>query len=174
MALSDCNPNTAIGGGPENTNYLVTNFFTFTIEKIPDFRYYVQSVNLPMLTSRSINQPAVFGTYPKIPATNFTFDDLQVTFLLDAEMKSWKSLYDWIKTLGNLKNYNDAVDHQDKFSMGTLLITNSAYKPVMKANFHHIFPVNLGSVNFSVTATTTTPVSISANFAYSYYEIVDL
>lgn len=172
--MTDCNPNTAIAGGPENTNYLSGNFFTFFIEKIPNFRYYVQSVNLPMLTSRAINQPAVFGTYPKIPATNFVFDDLQVTFLVDNEMKAWKDIYNWMKTLGNLKDYEDVVNHQDKFSMATLLITNSAYKPIAKVNFKYVFPINLGSINFSVQSTTTDPVSISANFAYSYYELEDI
>lgn len=172
--MTDCNPNSIRGGGPENINYLSGNFFTFFIEKIPNFRYYVQSVNLPMLSSRSINQPAVFGTFPKIPATNFVFDDLQVTFLVDNEMKAWKDIYNWMKTLGNLKNYKDAVNDDAKFSMATLLIMNSAYTPISKVNFYYVFPVNLGSINFSVTSQTTDPVSMSVNFAYSYYELIDI
>lgn len=172
--MTDCNPNSIRGNAPENTNYLANNFFVFDIDKIPIFRYYVQSANIPMLTSRAINQPAIFSTFPKIPATNFIFDDLQVSFLLDNEMKSWKEIYNWIRSLGNMEDFKDAIKHKDKFSNGSLLISNSAYKPIMKIMFYNLFPTTLGSVNFAVTSTTTEPIVTSVNFAYSHFELVDI
>lgn len=169
--MTDCNPNQILGQKPENTNYLSSNFFQFNLERIPTLSYFVQSANIPMLTSRAINQPAVFGTFPKIPATNFIFDDLQVNFLVDNEMKAWKELYDWMKSLGNMSGYGDQSKHIDKFSSATLLILNSAYKPLMKVTYYYVFPTTLGSINFTSVSTNTDPVVSSVNFSYSYYDI---
>lgn len=167
----DCNVNEAIGGGPTNLNYLSGNQFQFRIDKIPDFTYFVQSANIPMLTSRAINQPTIFGTLPKIPATNFIFDDLQVTFLVDNLMKSWKDIYYWIRSLGNMEDFKDAIPHKDKFSNAQMLIMNSAYTPVLKIYYYNLFPTTLGSINFSVTSTNNDPIATSVNFAYSHFDI---
>lgn len=174
MALSDCNPNTVLTGKPEDTNYLASNYFQFHIDRIPNFTYFVQSANLPMLSTRAINQPATLGTFPKIPATNFIFDDIQVTFLVDNKMRSWLELYNWMKSMGNLKDTKSQIDHHDKFSDASLLITNSAYQPILKIHYYYIFPNTLGSINFTSTAQTTEPVICSANFSYSYYEIEEV
>jgi hypothetical protein len=174
MALTDCNTNTVLTDKPENVNYLANNFFQFHIDRIPNFTYFIQSANLPMLSTRSINQPSTLGTFPKIPATNFIFDDLQITFLVDSQMKSWTELYNWMKSIGNLKDTTSQIDHHQKFSDATLLITNSAYKPILKVTYYYIFPNTLGSINFSVTSQTTGSVVCSANFSYSYFEIEEL
>lgn len=169
--MTDCNTNIVLGEKPENTNYLSSNFFQFSLDRVPNLTYFVQSVNLPMLTSRAINQPAIFGTLPKIPATNFIFDDLQITFLVDSEMKSWKELYNWMKSLGNLSDFGDQSKHRDKFSDATLLIMNSAYKPLVKIKYYYVFPTALGSMNFNVTSSSNDPIVTSINFAYSYYDL---
>jgi hypothetical protein len=174
MSSLDCNINPSIGGGPTNLNYLSGNQFQFRLDRIPDFTYFVQTANIPMLSSRPINQPAIFGTFPKIPATNFIFDDLQVTFLVDAMLKSWKDIYYWMRSLGNMEDFSDAIKHKDKFSNAQLLIMNSAYTPIMKIYFNNVFPITLGSLNFSVTSTTTDPIATSVNFAYSHYEIENI
>jgi hypothetical protein len=169
--MTDCNPNEILTNKPENLNYLSSNFFKFNLDRIPIFSYFVQSANIPMLTSRSIIQPANFGTFPKIPATNFIFDDLQINFLVDNEMKSWKEIYDWMKSLGNLSEYGNQSPHIDKFSNATLLILNSAYKPLMRVTYYYVFPITLGSINFTSTSTNNDPVVSSVNFAYSYYDL---
>ena len=83
MALTDCNTNTVLTDKPENVNYLANNFFQFHIDRIPNFTYFIQSANLPMLSTRSINQPSTLGTFPKIPATNFIFTASGKSRLMD-------------------------------------------------------------------------------------------
>jgi hypothetical protein len=175
MAYS-CNNNTILNG-PENPNLLASNYYFFSIKRIPNFTYFVQSANLPMISTRSINQPTTLGTYPKIPATNYYFDDLQVSFLVNADMKNWLEIYDWLKGIGNLKDDNSNLKYDpavttEIFSEATLLVTNSAYTPILQANFKYVFPKTLGGINFTTQNTSTDPITCSVNFAYSYYEIV--
>jgi hypothetical protein len=173
--MSSCNSNTILTG-PENTNYLATNYFKFLLKRIPNFEFFVQSANLPMMSTRAINQPTTLGTFPKIPATNFYFDDLMVNFMVNNDMKNWIEIYDWMKGIGNLKtDYNnlpyDPADPNGVFSTATLIVTNSQYAPLMQAVFYYVFPRSLGGINFTSQNTSTDPVSCTVNFSYSYYEV---
>lgn len=176
--MTQCNTNTILNG-PENPNLLASNYFFFKIARIPNFTYFVQSANLPMISTRALNQPSNLGTFPKIPATNYYFDDLQVSFLVNADMKNWLEIYDWLKGIGNLKDDNDNLNYDpasttEVFSEATLLVTNSAFTPILQANFKYVFPRLLGGINFTTQNTSAEPIACSANFSYSYYELVPL
>lgn len=173
--MANCNTNTIINGA-ENPNFLASNYFQFNLSRIPNFTYFVQSANIPMMSTRTLNQPTSLGTYPKIPATNFYFDDLTVSFMVNADMKNWIEIYDWMKGIGNLKTDAtnlpyDPTDPNGVFSVATLLVTNSTYKPILNAKFYYVFPRTLGGINFSTQNTSTDPVSCSVNFSYAFYEV---
>jgi len=177
MADNCCSSNTVLSG-PVNPNFLATNYYFFSLSRFPDFTYTVQSANLPMISTRAINQPTNLGTFPKIPATNYYFDDLQVNFLVNADMSNWMSMYDWLKGIGNLKDdesnfpYDPTNLTSGVFSEATLMITNSAYVPILSARFFYVFPKSLGGINFTTQNLSYEPVTCTVNFSYSYYEIV--
>ena len=129
-----------------------------------------------MISTRAINQPTTLGTYPKVPATNYYFDDLQVSFLVNANMENWREIYVWLRGIGNMVDdltnlpYNPA-NPEGVFSDATLLITNGTYAPILEANFKYVFPKSLGGINFSSQAVSNEPITCTVNFAYSYYEI---
>lgn len=174
--MAVCNTNTVIKG-PADVNYLASNYFRFSVSRIPTFTHFVQSANLPSMTTRYITQPNTLGTYPKIPAGNYTFDPIDVTFMVSADMKNWNELYLWMKGLGNLKDDKyqlpyDKYDDTGVFSDAELLIMNSAYKTIGKIVFKYVIPISIGNIAFSSQNTSTDPVSCSAQFAYSYYEYI--
>lgn len=173
-----CSTNTVLNG-PENPNFLGSNYFYFSLSRLPTFTHFVQSANLPMISTRVLNQPTTLGTYPKIPATNYYFDDLQVTFFVNADMENWRELYVWLRGIGNMIDdytnlpYNPG-DPNGVFSDATLLITNQNYSPVMEANFKYVFPKSLGGINFTSQNASTDPISCTVNFAYSYYTLCNI
>jgi hypothetical protein len=174
--MTQCNTNQVLTK-PDNINFLGSNYFYFSLTRLPNFQTFVQSANLPMMSSRTINQPISLGTFPKIPAGNYYFDDLQVSFMVNADMKNWIEIYDWMKGIGNLKDNMDNLkydpgDLNEIFSDALLMITDSTYKPILKASFKHVFPRSLGGINFNTQTVTTEPVVCSVNFAYSYYELL--
>lgn len=174
--MATCTTNTILNG-PENANLLASNYFFFTVARIPNFTFFTQSANLPMISTRMINQPTTLGTFPKIPATNYYFDDLQASFLVNADMSNWLEIYNWLKGIGNLKDDTsnlpyDPADQNGVFSSASLLITNNSFKPILQANFYYVFPRTLGGINFTTQNTTFEPITCSVNFSYSYYEIV--
>jgi hypothetical protein len=174
--MASCNTNTVING-PTDPNFLASNYYFFSVTRIPNLTYSVQSANLPSIGMGVINQPSNLGLPPKIPATNYSFGELEVSFLVNAQMTNWLEIYNWMKGIGNLKddttnlNY-DPASTSGVFSDGTLLVTNSAYKPILQASFKYLFPKSLGDISFNTQTTTNEPVKCSVTFAYSYYEIL--
>lgn len=174
--MGTCNTNTILNG-PNNPNLLTTSYYFFKISRIPNFTYFVQSASLPSISMAVLNQPINLGTYPKVPATNYNFGELDVSFLINADMSNWLEIYNWMKGIGNLKDdasnlTYDPASTTGVFSDATLMITNSAYKPIMQANFKYVFPRSLGEVSFTTQNTTNEPIKCSVVFAYSYYEVV--
>lgn len=176
--MAQCNDNTIING-PENVNYLASNYFRFSVSRIPTFTYFVQSANVPSMTTRYLTQPNTLGTYPKTPAGNYTFDPIDVTFMISADMKNWVELYQWMKGVGNLKDdyyqlpYNK-YDNTGVFSDAELMIMNSSYKTIGRIAFKYVFPISLGDIVFSSQNTSTEPISCSVQFAYTYYEYIQV
>jgi hypothetical protein len=129
-----------------------------------------------MINTRVLNQPSNLGTYPKIPATNYYFDDLQVSFLVNANMENWREIYVWLRGIGNMVDDNTNLPYSPSnpegvFSDATLLITNGTYSPILQVNFKYVFPKSLGGINFSSQNVSTEPITCNVNFAYSYYTV---
>jgi hypothetical protein len=174
--MAECNDNTILSG-PENVNYLASNYFKFSVTRIPTFTYFVQSANIPSMTTRYLTQPNSFGTYPKTPAGNYTFDPIDVTFMVSADMSNWVELYQWMKGVGNLKDdryqlpYNK-YDDTGVFSDASLMIMNSSYRVIGSIVFKYVFPISLGAIPFTSQNASTDPISCSVQFAYTYYEYI--
>lgn len=175
-SMAQCDTNTLLSG-PENTNFLNNNFFKFHLSRLPDFTFFVQTAIVPSFTTKYVNQPTTLGTFPKIPAWNYIWDPLEVSFSVSSNMKNWIDIYDWMKGVGNLKDDKTQLpyhkfDNTGVFSDAEIWITNSSYEPISKVVFKYVFPITLGQLAFSTQTTSTDPVSCSVQFAYSYYELV--
>jgi hypothetical protein len=174
--MADCNTNTVVSG-PGNVNFLNNNYFKFELSRLPNFTYFVQNANIPSLTARYANQPSNLGVFPKIPAGNYIFDPLEVSFNVAANMQNWIDIYNWMKGIGNLKDDltqlpHHKFDNTGVFSDASLLIMNSSYVPISKVVFKYVFPLSLGAMSFTTQNTSTDPMSTTVQFAYSYYELV--
>jgi len=103
------------------------------------------------------------------------FDEVQFTFLVDEDMKSYEEMFAWL---------NRIVNDEYKTSAGTILtgigseadITvtilsshNNANKQIRYVN---AFPVNITGIEFAATNTEISPLTFSAGFRYSYFELL--
>jgi hypothetical protein len=159
---------------PENKSFLSNNKFEFVLNRIPNFTFLVQSVNLPALTLTpvTVQTPAV----PiQIPGNIMTFSQLSLTFMVDEEMQSWYELYNWMTQLANPES-NDkrgtltgdpgATNHIT--SDATLIIKTNSNNPNWKISFVEVFPTDLGELNFS-SIESQDFLSSSVTFSYTYY-----
>jgi len=160
---------------PTNQNYIYPTNFFFNINRLPTMTYFTTKVNLPDFGfSDALEQPTRFVPV-KHPATRVTFGTLEVSFLVDEDMKNWIEIQNWIKSLSLTEDHSDYEGNVlHHYSNATLLITNSAMNPNIEVSFSNIFPISITGLNFDSSITELTPFESTAVFAFDYYDIKKL
>ena len=162
---------------PVNKSFLSNNKFEFVLNRIPNFTFFVQGVNLPglALQSSSINTP--FSAV-SIPGNQITFGTLSLSFIVDEDMQSWYELYSWIFQLGNPKGYNKVGTLTGQpgsvtstTSDATLILKSNANNPNFQFNFFDVYPTELGDMSFTTTDNQEF-VTSTATFNYGFYEAI--
>lgn len=170
-------------------NPLSPNGFRFSILKLPDVTYNVQQVTLPQLTLEDIEMTNLFANIP-IPGSRLTYDALTIQFLVDEEMRNYKSIYNWMVGLGfptsfeeyiSFKNQKDVstlnglvnVSELSKgYSDATLDILGSNNLSIQTIQFVDIFPTSIESLAFQSTSTDVNYFTANASFRFSYYKFL--
>jgi hypothetical protein len=168
---------------PTNINPLSPNGFQFSINKIPEVSYFCQEVNLPDIILGIADQASPFSDI-KIPGEKLTYGELNIQFLIDAEMANYISIHNWLNGLGFPKDKRQYTqwmeDHklfseselQQNYSDATLSILNSNNNPFKTLRFVDVFPTSLSSLVFQSTSADVSYLIGNASFAYTYYEFV--
>ncbi len=166
--------NTPARGQPVDVNYLYQTFFRLQIPLFKGVNYFCQRVTLPGFgTSGAIERPNRFASL-KIPETKVTFDNLEVTFLVDKNLNNWREIQNWMKTIYLVKDHNSILpSFKDHTSDANLVLLNSAMNPNLHILFNNIFPVSLSGLEFDSSVTDFTPFTATVTFAYDTYEFVD-
>jgi hypothetical protein len=112
------------------------------------------------------------------------YEDLEVEFLVDEELRSWASIYYWIKGYTQAEAFEDYqnLDKLSKFSQyeyintpqyaDALLTTLSANdKPKVRIHFIDLFPVYLSAIPFDVRVSSEKTMTATATFRFKRYEI---
>ena len=160
---------------PNTNNYLANNRFHFFLRRCPNLTYFCQRANIPSISFGISLQSNPTGIAPiRRPGTAYTIEDMTIGFLVDEHMKNWIEIYNWMKSIGIYTSHNELLKEDDKISDAYMLITNSAYVPIIKVIFHNIFPTVLTGVDFDSTLTDTDPILANVTFAFTHYEIYNL
>jgi hypothetical protein len=168
---------------PNNINPLSPVGFQFSIQKLPSLSFFCQEVNLPGLT---LGEPEFVNPFARvpIPGETITYDQLIVQFLVDEDMKNYKSIYDWIIALGfpeEYDQYTSFIDSEDRgiihelaknYSDGTLTILNNNNRPAKTLQFIDMFPTNLDTLQFTSTQQDVQYLIGRATFRFSYYKFI--
>jgi hypothetical protein len=156
---------------PETNNYLTNNYFKFEFTRLPTVTYFCQQVNLPSISYDAANMGTRLGIPHKTPGGKYTYDDLNVSFMVDENMKNWIEVYEWMQSIGILNDISDTIPHNDKFSNAKLTIMNSSYKPKLQVTFYDMFPIGISGIEFNSTLPDNIAIIASATFAFNYYKI---
>lgn len=157
----------------QGQNFLSPVEFTFTINRMPTVQYYVQSVNIPGISSGFTEQPTPFKvTYRH--GDKLTYDDLYLTVAVDENMTSYLETWGWLKALTKpeeFQQYTNLLDGDGLYSDATLYILNSSKNPNIRINFADLFPVSVGAITLA-TASSDVPVpTVDLTFKYNKYTI---
>lgn len=156
---------------PITDNYLNNNSFKFSIGKVPLVTYFCQKANVPALSFGFVEQPTKFGTRLQLSGTQYDFDTLEVSFIVDENLQNYMEIYDWMRSMGIAEDDASYIDPSRHQSSAELLILSSAYNPIYSVQFTGVFPINLSSIDFDSSVTETEPVVVTATFQYRTFNI---
>jgi len=175
----------------QNRNFQSPLNFNFIIDRLKDFDFYVQSVNLPAITLPNFESPTPFSAL-RIHGDHIQFSNLEVTFKIAEGMYNWYEIFSWMQALGfperqkqfgdlrtgRLKDLNDEVQIRDTnrdvgelYGQATLLVNSSHNNPYLSVNFVDVHPVNLSDLEFVTTDSDVEYLTSTVSFAYDYYTV---
>jgi hypothetical protein len=153
-------------------------------KRIPNFTFFLQSVNLPGISMNEIYRHTPFADI-MIPGDKAQYDTLNTAFLIDEDTRSWFEIYNWLHSLAKVENFNEYKDLIDKnggkqnyslatTSDATLTILNNNNQPAIRASLVGVFPTMLSSLNFDSAQDASVTMVGDATFRFSYYTITRL
>jgi len=159
---------------PSTDNHLLNNSFKFSIDRIPYVTYFCQKANIPSLDFGFVEQPTKFGTKLQLSGTLYEFSTLEVSFIVDENMKNWLEIFDWMKSLGSMEDFNANVPTAQHQTDAEMIILSSAYRPLLSVQYKGVFPINLSGIDFDSAVADPEPVLATTTFQYRSYDIVPL
>ena len=189
MSLFFCFINTtmtALTRNPTNPNHLQPNKFILTFGRTPNMTYFCQSLSVPGISLGEIpvNNPFL-DVYS--PGEKAIYDLLNVTFMVDEELKSWLEIHDWIRAMTfpteyaeyrELARLNKFVsserDAKPQFSDASVVLLSSSNYPYYRFNFHDVFPTSISTFIMNTQDDPSTIITADATFRYTYYDVEKL
>lgn len=158
----------------QGQNFLSPVEFQFTILRMPTVQYYVQSVNIPAISSGYTEQQTPFKiTYRH--GDKLTYDDLFLTIAVDENMKGYLETWAWLKALTKpeeFAQYTNLLDGDGLYSDATLTILNSNKNSNIVIKFADMFPVSVGAITMSTNQQDVPVVTCDLTFKYNKYDII--
>lgn len=169
---------TAIDNTPSNKNFLSPLNFKFTIKKAPHVNFFIQKVNIPMISLRQVDIPSPLVRMP-IPGDHIDYANLNVTFKVDEDLQNYLEIHNWIKSLGKPEDSDQYYQIQQKdswtgegiYSDISVMVLSSTKMANYEIVYTDAHPVSLSGLNFTTTDTDVNYVEATATFKYTLYNI---
>ena len=149
---------------PENTNFLQPTKFLLTFAPVSDATFFCQKVNVPGVQVNELpRQVPNIDLYTA--GTRITYGTLDINFLVNENLSSWKIIHDWLRdnTIEQKYRYKN-VD-------ATLTVLSNLNNPKIRVKYSNVFPISLGDLEFDTTLSAENHISSTASFRFDYYNI---
>jgi hypothetical protein len=172
---------TALNRTPSNTNFLQPSKFILSFGRLPTIQYFCQEANVPGVSLGTVDYSTPFVDVP-VAGNKLNYREFDVTFLVDEEIQSWTELYKWFLAIAAPTNLQDrALYNQQQtqttkasyYSDSTLTIMSALNNPLVRINFHRMYPVSLSDIRFDTQQSADTIITASATFRYEYFDITN-
>ena len=171
----------------ENRNFLSPTGFKLVVNRAPKVAFFSNAANLPGITLGEAVQPTYLKDIPT-PGDKIVFDDFNIRFLVDEDLKNYMELQKWIRGLGYPESLKEIYDLQeedrdinikdrqamDLYSDGTLTVLGSSQLPNFKVMFRDLWPYSLTTLNFDATDTDINYFTAEVGFKYTIYNITNI
>ena len=189
---------------PTKLDYASPTQFKFSIVNLPKVEYFIITANLPGISltgvdfSTPLKTTQIVGdsiTYENLDIS-FIVDENYENYL---ELHNWLIGIGFPKSREQFKDYRDtesakfpgtktkyeskdigdtklgaATSDKSLYSDATMTLLSSKHNPVAEVRFKDVFPLSMASLEYSQADTDVTYLTMTASFAYSYYDIVPI
>ena len=182
---------------PTELDYADPTKFKFSITKLPKVEFFTTAANLPGINLGESIFPTPFKQIP-VQGDDLTFDNLEITFLVDEKLENYRELHQWLVGIGFPKARTQFSSFrkdessafptaesvkgdvtksgvpsgvQAMYGDATLTVMTSKNNPVMEVRFSDLYPVALSGLAFNQQETDVTYLTATATFTYKLYEM---
>lgn len=160
-----------------NRNFLSPLNFKFQLKRAPYVNFFVQGINIP-----GVSLPAIDVGNPNIrvpyPDAHVLYDELDLTYRVDEDLKNYMELHTWIRSLGKrtfeeyrtLANTKTITGESLRSDIVLTVLTsnkNANYEVV----FRDAFPISVTGMKFTTMDESVDYIEAGATFRYVSYEI---
>lgn len=169
-----------------NRNNLSSSGFKFSLAKYPKIDFFSNTAVIPGINLGIAVQSNYLKDIP-IPGDKLSFDDFNLTFMVDEDMENYLLIYNWLRGFGfpeSIQEYQNLISEHDPktskhsantgMSDGSLIVYNSNFNPVAKVIFKDLFPTSLSTLEFDSKVTDIVYMSAQVNFKYTIYDIIKI
>ena len=171
--------------------------FKFQTTKLPRVEFNCIQANIPGITLTEIQQPTRLIPI-KIPGNDLTFENLNITFIVDEDLTNYRSVHDWMAGLAQMdsdEKYRALIsDGQDRmprsqqnnstdagrvtsatndgaiFSDSKLIILSARNTPLVELTFTDCYPKSLSALEYNQNATDVEYLLATVSFGYKIHE----
>ena len=166
-----------------NLSNLAAPQFKLVFHKLPKTVFRCQSVNVPGLNLSEIEQPSPTQMIP-IPGDALTYDELNISFVVDEDLANWREIQEWIIGLGfpNSTDEYKALKATDTtrtkfgglYSDATVISLTNNSLANKQFIYRNCFPISLTGIDFDSGDTEIGPIISDASFRFMQYTIESL
>ena len=182
---------------PDKLDYASPTQFKFGIHQLPKVEFFTVTANVPGITLGDAIFPTPYKDIP-IMGDKLTYENLSISFIVDEYLENYLSLHEWMTAIGfpkdrkQFKDFRSTISNIPSVTQGTsndigdvqpptaanalfsdayLTILSNKNNPIVNVFFHNVYPVSLGTLEYSQAATDVEFITVTADFAYQIYEI---
>ena len=185
---------------PDKLDYLSPTQFKFNIHQLPKVEFFTTAANVPAISLGDTVFPTPYKDIPMMGDT-LSYENLSITFIVDEYLENYISLHEWMTAIGfpksrtqfsefrsatastpipthgtsdDIGDVQPSTSARGMFGDAILTMLTNKNNPVVEVRFEDIYPVALGALDMTQTATDVEYISVTADFTYKIYEIVTL
>ena len=171
---------------PTVHDYATGSQWRLVFTRIPKTTWFCTAANLPGISLGEAQFPTpMHDIY--LTGDKLTFENLNITFIVDEELQNYRELWNWLVGMGSPKERSQwaaelakgnsptteniaAKSESNIYSDATLIIYNSKNIPKVEVHFKDMFPTSLSALEYSQELTDVEYFKATATFRYLYYE----
>lgn len=171
----------------QNTNTLYSNYFRFTVHRLPDLTFFAQSIQMPAVSSTQALQATPFSTIHHT-GDHLLYSTFTVTYLVDARCQNYFSLYYWMKGYGfphsfeevtqfresqlkQMGNFRAQPGEIERTSATLHIVTPDTGAIIAEFTLDDVFPTELSALTFDATVTDATVLTTAVTLNCSNFEL---